>query len=177
MPNSVESATTGQERGERNRIGHTSSENGEFSLTTDPAPSADIGESVCIRCFRRLERIRHYESSSRGGIYSIARLPMTSVGRISCALPQLRKLSWLRLMNADFMGNGSNFGRDLFGREDEVDTAARNGRSGHVGMRGCLGQLRDSDAPDVADATQRVRPIAVVAGDDDGDQLAVPVGG
>ena len=46
------------------------------------------------------------------------------------------------------------------------------------GMSGCFGGLEllgDGDAARLFDAAQRRRPIAVIARDDDGDQLAVPM--
>jgi len=47
--------------------------------------------------------------------------------------------------------------------------------SGHIRLGGCLKLLRNGDAARFVYAAQRRRPVAVIAGDNDRDEFAVPV--
>ena len=64
---------------------------------------------------------------------------------------------------------------DVLGRQDEIHKPAGDRALGHVRLPRCVGLLRNGDAANVLDSTERRCPIAVITGDNDSDQFAVPV--
>ena len=73
------------------------------------------------------------------------------------------------------MRNFYNLFSNLFRRKNEINAPAGNCALGHVRLRGGIQLLRDRDSACFLDAAQRRRSIAIIAGDNDSDQFAVPV--
>lgn len=66
---------------------------------------------------------------------------------------------------------------DIFRRKNEVYASAFYRTFRHIRLLGRIELLRDGNAADVFYAAQRRCSIAVEAGDDHGDDLAVPIFG
>ena len=73
--------------------------------------------------------------------------------------------------------NSHNFSRDILGGKDKIDAPGRYRAFGHIRLRGCLKLLCNGDAARFLYAAQRRCAVAVIAGDNDRDQFAVPVQG
>ena len=71
--------------------------------------------------------------------------------------------------------SSNNLFGDIFRCKDQVDAAAGNCTLGHVWLCGRVEFLRDGNAARFFDSAQCRRPIAIIAGDNNRDQLAVPV--
>ena len=92
-------------------------------------------------------------------------------------------MSWmfgdrLRLEQSDrrflITSDSNDLFRNIFRRQNEIDAAAGNGMLRHVELDGGGQLLGDRDAAHLLDSAQRCGAVAVVAGNDHGDQLAVP---
>ena len=73
------------------------------------------------------------------------------------------------------LGNSHNLLSDVLRRKNEIDAPACYGAPGHIRVGGSLRLLCNGDAPNFPYAAQRRCPVAIVAGDDDGDKFAVPM--
>jgi hypothetical protein len=73
------------------------------------------------------------------------------------------------------LGNADDCASNIFGRKHIVDEARVYRAFRHIWMRGGFRFLRDGDAARLFDTAQGRRPIAIIAGNNDGDNLTVPV--
>ncbi len=70
---------------------------------------------------------------------------------------------------------GGGFWVHIFRGHDEVDAASGVGGFWHFGGFGGVKPLGDGGAAGIADFAERVRTVIAIAGNDDSDQLALPI--
>ena len=67
--------------------------------------------------------------------------------------------------------------RDILWRQDKIDASTGDCALRHVWLASCIQFLRDGNASYLLNATQRRSVITVIARDDYGNKLSIPVPG
>ena len=83
--------------------------------------------------------------------------------------------AFLRFRGLGRVRNTDNFPRDILRRKNEIDTPAGDRALRHIRVLRRVEFLCNGNAANFFYAAERRGPVPVIAGNDDGDQLAAPV--